>query len=223
MSPKSGRLNLMKLYHYVHCPFCVRVRMGLGFLALPYESVVLPYDDEETPLKLTGKKMLPIFESDDGISQNESLDILKKLDSKNLLNWDFLKKHQSEVDSLLSLISSPVHSLAMPYWIWTPEFNEKSRHYFQSKKEIKRGPFKILVKNKNQFTNEIKNILENNLLPHCQPFYKNSTLSIVDIMIASHLWGLFIVPEFQFDKEVLNYLLRIQALTKFNYHEDFWN
>ena len=40
----------LKLYHYVHCPFCVRVRMILGFLQLPYQSIVLPYDDEVTPV-----------------------------------------------------------------------------------------------------------------------------------------------------------------------------
>ena len=61
----------MKLYHYVHCPFCVRVRMGLGYLGINFESIVLAYDDEKTPVKLTGKKMLPILVSDDGKAHNE--------------------------------------------------------------------------------------------------------------------------------------------------------
>jgi glutaredoxin 2 len=72
----------LKFYHYVHCPFCVRVRMTLGLLDLPYESVVVSYDDEITPVKLTGTKMLPIM-SIDGKVMNESLDIMAKLDTGN--------------------------------------------------------------------------------------------------------------------------------------------
>ena len=70
----------MKLYHYVHCPFCVRVRMAAGFLNTSYESIVVPYDDEATPINLTGKKMLPIWVNDKRLAQNESLDIIKNLD-----------------------------------------------------------------------------------------------------------------------------------------------
>ena len=51
----------IQLYHYVHCPFCVRVRMALGHLKIPYESIVLPYDEEEIPLEMCQKKMLPIL------------------------------------------------------------------------------------------------------------------------------------------------------------------
>ncbi len=196
--------------------------MGLGYLDLPFQSIVLPYDDEETPVTLTGKKMLPIIEKDDGFIQNESLDILKNLDKKNQLSWNVLDQHQKEVETLLELISSPVHSLAMPFWIWTPEFNEKSRKYFQSKKEVKRGPFNLLVQNQKKYIDEINLILEKELAQRLTPYYKSSTFSIVDIMIASHLWGLYIVPEFQFKSEINDYLKLVKKETQFNYHRDFW-
>lgn len=212
----------MKLYHYVHCPFCIRVRMGLGFLNHKYESVVVAYDDENTPVKLTGKKMLPIIVKNDGIAQNESLDILKDLDNKNQLSWDFYFTNKTEVDKLIELIGSPLHSLAMPYWIWTPEFDEKSRHYFQSKKEIKRGPFKNLVRDQKEYINELEKILDENLLNKLQPFFMNSKITIVDIMIASHLWGAYIVPEFQFNSKIHQYLMKVKELTHFNYHADFF-
>lgn len=211
----------MKLYHYVHCPFCVRVRMGLGLLKLNYISIVVPYNDESTPTKLTGKKMLPIMLYDDGFAQNESLDILKKLDTHNLLNWPLYEQEKLTFDPLLDRLGAPVHSLAMPYWIWTPEFNEQSRVYFQKKKEVKRGPFKDLVKNKQQFIRDLNPILEA-LCNDLKPFYKNDCLSILDIMLAAHLWGLYIVPEFQFPPLLHAYLMRVKAETSFNYHEDFW-
>lgn len=212
----------MKLYHYVHCPFCVRVRMGFGLLNIPYTSVVTPYDDEQTPLKLTGKKMLPIVVYPDGLAQNESLDILKAQDPQDALHWNALEKYEAVINPLLDKIGSPVHSLAMPYWIWTPEFNDHSRKYFQSKKEIKRGPFKELVKNQKGYIQKLDSILKEEILPELTPFYKSDKLTILDIMIAAHLWGMYVVPEYQFEPAIHSYLQKVKELTRFNYHEDFW-
>ena len=213
----------MKLYHYVHCPFCIRVRMGFGLLKTNYKSIVTPYDDEQTPLKLTGKKMLPIVQYNDGTAQNESLDILKNLDTKDHMNWNKLSEHQEVLNLLLEKIGSPVHSLAMPYWIWTPEFNENSRKYFQSKKELKRGPFKDLVKNQKIFVDKLNLVLASEVLPELRPFYKNDSITIMDIMLAAHLWGVYVVPEYRFDQKIHDYLQKVKELTYFNYHEDFWN
>lgn len=211
----------MNLYHYVHCPFCVRVRMGLGFLKITYNSVVLPYDDEKTPIQLTGKKMLPILELSKGNSINESLDILKKFDPQNLLNWQFLESQLPEIDILISQIGDPVHSLCMPYWMWTPEFNPISRDYFQTKKELKRGPFKAIIQNKSIYLKTLNETLAD-IENHLVPFYKNSTMTIVDIMIAAHLWGMYIFPEFQFSPKLHQYLQTIKNETHFDYHQDFW-
>lgn len=212
----------MKLYHYVHCPFCVRVRMGLNLLGIPYESHVTAYDDEKTPIQLTGKKMLPIVVFNDGKAMNESLDILKLADKQNLLKWEEFTKNESTINPLLDKIGSPVHSLAMPYWIWTPEFNDSSRDYFQKKKEIKRGPFKDLVKNQSVFVQKLDEVLQAEVLPELSPFYKSSTLTILDIMLAAHLWGMYVVPEYQIDPKIHEYLQRVKKVCGFNYHEDFW-
>lgn len=212
----------MKLYHYVHCPFCVRVRMGLGLLRIPYESHVLPYNDEKTPMDLTGVKMLPIIVDEQGRAQNESLDILKRFDVNNVLNWDTYEKNKEEIDALINTIGSPVHSLCMPYWIWTPEFNEESRQYFQKKKEIKRGPFKNLIHNKQKYIDELNAVIEEKIEPSLEPFYKSSTLTIVDIMIAAHLWGMYIFPEYQFDPSIHQYLQEVKKAAHFDYHADFW-
>lgn len=213
----------MKLYHYVHCPFCVRVRMGLGLLNIKYESRVIAYDDEKTPVELTGKKMLPIVVYPDARAQNESLDILKSVDKNDLLNWKFFEENKLSIEALLDKIGSPVHSLAMPYWIWTPEFSESSRNYFQTKKEVKRGPFKDLVKNQKVFANQLDSLIKTEILPELRPFYKSDKLTILDIMLASHLWGMYIVPEYQFDPKMHAYLQSVKEKTHFNYHSDFWN
>lgn len=206
----------LKLYHYVHCPFCIRVRMALGYLQLPYESIVLPYDDEITPVKLTGTKMLPIMEFN-GHAQNESLDIIDRLDQNNRLKL----QDPTEINPLLNKLGANVHNLAMPYWIYTPEFNETSRHYFQKKKEEKRGPFKNLVKKRDQFIEEILNDL-NLLSSELKPFYHSETFGLNDILLASHLWGLYVVPEFQFPEKIHSYLQEVKRICHFDYHQDYW-
>lgn len=212
----------MKLYHYVHCPFCVRVRMGLGFLNLSYESHVLRYDDEKTPVSFIGKKMLPILQRNDGSYMNESLDILKELDITNSLNWSFLNLHQADLDNHLTEIGNHVHNLAMPYWVWTPEFDEKSRAYFEEKKSLKRGPFKELAKQKDLLIPKLNDYLEAKLLNHLRPFYESDRMTIADIMIASHLWGMYCVCEYQFPPKIHEYLMKIKKSTHFDYHTDFW-
>lgn len=211
------------LYHYAHCPFCVRVRMTLGLLEIPYHSKVLPYDDEKTPVRLIGKKMLPILQDGPKVI-NESLDIMAHLDKKNILAVPSFVSHPSfkEFEDLLNQIGSSVHSLAMPYWMYTPEFNENSRAYFQKKKEEKRGPFKELVHRQQEFIGELEPILKK-IGFELRPFFQQETLGVKDILLASHLWGLYVVPEFQFPEKIHLYLQSVKKLCRFNYHQDFWN
>jgi glutaredoxin 2 len=193
--------------------------MALGFLDYSYDSNVLAYDDENTPIKLCGVKMLPILEWE-GSRMNESLDIIAKIDKNNQLpiNMENIKQH---INPLLDQIGKPVHNLAMPYWIWTPEFNESARHYFVNKKSAKRGPFNLLVQNQNSYFSELVPILKN-IEEQLNPFYNNTDFTLNDILIAAHLWGMYIVPEFQFSPKLHNYLQIVKSICNFNYHEDFW-
>jgi glutaredoxin 2 len=210
------------LYHYVHCPFCVRVRLTLGLLKISFTSVVLPYDDEETPIRLTGTKMLPIL-SMDGKPMSESLDIMRALDREDRLRIADVTSTPAfrEFEAYLNFLGSPIHSLAMPYWIYTPEFTEESRRYFQRKKELKRGPFPELVRRSQVFMDQLGAEFER-LAPKLQPFYESQELGLHDILLASHLWGLYVVPEFQFPPEVHSYLQRVKKASSFSYHADFW-
>lgn len=211
------------LYHYVHCPYCVRVRMAFGYLHQEYISKVLAYDDESTPISLTGKKILPALKTDYE-AMNESLDIIAFVDKDNRLNVPEITSSENFkiLETELSAVGNLVHALAMPYWIWTPEFNDASRLYFQKKKEVKRGPFKELVKNQAKFMAEINPLLlkiENDLAP----FYKSTFFTLNDIVVAAHIWGLYVVPEFQFTPKLHSYLQKVKDICQFNYHQDFWS
>lgn len=209
------------LYHYVHCPFCIRVRMAMGYLNLKYESVVLRYDDEATPINLTGKKMLPALTYKNK-TINESLDIIALIDTDKKLNVDLYKSSESfiEFEKMLSDIGSPVHSMTMPFWVYTPEFDEKSRSYFKHKKEVKRGPFSDLVKNQDLFLKKLEPMLQK-IESELGPFYQSLEFRLLDILIAAHLWGLYIVPEFQFSEKMHRYLQEVKKITHFKYQKDF--
>lgn len=191
--------------------------MTLGYLKMPFKSIVLSYEDESTPLALTGTKALPIISFNEK-NINESLDIIKMLDQNNKL---MLQVIDQELQDKIENMAQNIHSLVMPYWIYTQEFSINARNYFVEKKSKKRGPFNELMKNRSQFEkvlSEPLQILESKL----HPFYQSQQLTINDIIIASHLWGLYILPEFQFSNKLHNYLQEIKKITHFNYHEDFW-
>ena len=51
------------LYNYDHCPFCVRVRLALGFKNVKHNLIFMANDDVHTPKALVGKKIAPIMVS----------------------------------------------------------------------------------------------------------------------------------------------------------------
>jgi glutaredoxin 2 len=206
----------IELYHYVHCPYCIRVRMALGYLKLPWSSHVLPYNDEETPIRLSGKKMFPILVMD-GKAHNESLDIIALLDKDGKLKTN----SWGGTDLVLNELGHHVHNLGMPYWVWSPEFDQSSRDYFIAKKSIKRGPFNELAKKRYEFEVPLKELLMK-IEPQLSPYWNSTQLTIRDIALASHVWGLFAVPEFHFSQPWYDYLMKIKLECQFDFHRDFW-
>ena len=190
----------------------------MGFLKIKYESIVVDYDDEKTPIDLCGKKMLPIMDLGDGKIINESLDIIEAIDKENqIAGIDNL----DEVNQLLSNLGANVHSLAMPYFIFTPEFNESSRSYFRNKKESYKGPFKELYQRRKNFNQGLEIDLKKIEL-ELNPFFQSPSLGLKDILLASHLWAMYIVPEFQFSPKVHQYLQEVKSLCHFEYHKESW-
>jgi len=194
--------------------------MVLGFLNLPFESIVLPYDDEETPIRLAGKKMLPIMDFGDGFITNESLIIIEHLDKNDSLKTSLLKGDlKIPIEEMLNELGHNIHSLCMPHFIETKEFNEKSREYFVKKKEAKRGPFKNLILNRDKFLEPLEEDLEI-LEEQLGPYFLGQEFSIFDILIASHLWGLYLLPDFSFSETLDAYLQEVKEICKFEYNKE---
>jgi glutaredoxin 2 len=209
----------LEFYHYVHCPYCIRVRLALGLLGLAWTSVVIPYDDEVTPVKLCGKKMLPILVVD-GRPMNESLDIIRFLDREDRLRTSQLPLG-IDFEAMVQKFAENVHNLAMPWWVWTPEFDERARAYFTAKKEAKRGPFSALVRRRGEFEAPLLTDLAV-LTPRLRPFWDSDVPTIHDIVLTAQLWGLFHVPEFRFPAEWHDYLMRMKDACRFVPHQDHW-
>ncbi len=182
---------------------------------MPYKSVIFDYDDESGPVELIGKKMLPILKKENGEYINESLDIIKYLDKDSKLN------PSQDCFNFLNEISSDLFKLSMPYMIYTPEFNESSRNYFRSKKESSRGSFKDLVENSSLFLENFNTNLKN-LELNLNPFFNSENIGLDDFLIASHLWGMYLVHEFQFSEKIHTYLQEIKKATDFNYLGECW-
>ena len=61
------------LYNYDHCPFCVRVRLALGFKNIKHNLIFMANDDIHTPTSLVGKKIAPIMVRKNNIFQRKTV------------------------------------------------------------------------------------------------------------------------------------------------------
>ncbi|MTH46567.1 glutaredoxin 2 [Intestinirhabdus alba] len=133
----------MKLYIYDHCPFCLKARMIFGLRNIPVESIVLQNDDEATPVKMIGQKMVPILQKDDSRYMAESMDIVHyvdRLDGTPLLTG----KQNPDIADWLRKVNGYVNQLLLPRFAEAAfdEFSTPSaRRYFTVKKEAAIGSF----------------------------------------------------------------------------------
>lgn len=133
----------MKLYVYDHCPYCVKARMIFGFKDLPFEMVMVPNDDVETPTRLIGQKMVPILVKEDGTAMPESMDIVRYIDGafgKPVL----VGATNPAVAQWIAESKAYMNRLCYPRWVAAPlgEFATLgAREYFTRKKEASIGAF----------------------------------------------------------------------------------
>ena len=218
------RCMSMELYHYLHCPYCIRIRLAWGYLGIKYKSIVLGYSDEATPMELTGKKMLPIARLNDGRLMNESIDIIVATDTNNQLAVkNFVgTERQIQVEDLLNSFSKPLFGLAMPFYALSGEFSLQDRAYFIKKKSLSRGPFDALLLKGDTFRDELVPFLKK-IEGKVKHFFDSDHLRMEDILLVSHLWGLYMVPEFRFSEALNNYMQRTKDICKFQPWNDYAN
>ena len=210
----------MKLFHYDHCPYCVKVRMLLGFKNIDFNLTALLNDDEQTPTKMIGQKMVPILQKPDGGFLPESLDIISYIDSLS----DFGKPvvHPSKEDNRLKEWFEesrlPIYSLAMPRWVKMDleEFATPSAiAYFVNKKEKMIGSFKENLDHSDKLikkTQESLKNLESLILP--EPFFWGETLSLDDFHVFASLRCLTTVRNLIFPEKINNYMNFMEKKTR---------
>jgi glutaredoxin 2 len=202
----------MKLYYYEHCPFCIRVLMFIHWKGLTVSCLVLPNDDEETPISLIGKKMVPILESENGKFMPESLDIINYLDQ---LDTPILPPHY-EPEAVVHWLSESrnlLRTLTYPRMIQYPfrEFQTQSaRDYFEAKKSAMIGPFAEHLANTDQLLELFKpHLIQLSKLVKTMP---TKQIGWEDIHLFPYVLSLTLVPGIEFPPAVYDYLTEKSAL-----------
>lgn len=150
------------LYYYQHCPYCLRVLTFAGLAGIELCRVVLLNDDEVTPIRMLGKKMLPILQTAPETYMGESLDIIDYLAQQHGLSVNISPDYHVEVEQLLQTVRVANYSLSMPRWIKLPlpEFATASAiAYFTAKKVLTIGDFDTALQKTDYFANELQQTL----------------------------------------------------------------
>lgn len=208
----------MKLYIYDHCPFCIKARMIFGLKNIPVELNVLANDDDETPTRMIGQKMVPILQKDDSRYLPESMDIVHyvdKLDGKPLLTG----KKNPAIDEWLRKVNRYANHLLLPRFAKSAfdEFSTPSaRKYFTEKKEAMIGSFADHLAHSSGLTKKISDDLRALDKLIVQPNGVNGELSEDDIQLFPLLRNLTLVAGINWPTRVADYRDNTAKQTQIN-------
>ncbi|WGK68417.1 glutaredoxin 2 [Candidatus Haliotispira prima] len=210
----------MKLYHYDHCPYCVRARMIIGWKGLNVEEEILANADEQSHYDLVGAKIVPILKKDDGSYMTESLDIVDYIDKNYgqvLLQDNPADYQDTKLSRWLDAAAEPARHLVHPrnIRIFQQDFPARAdRDYYETKKSRSIGSFATAFENSAGYIaalapllEELKPLLESKALQGATPDYADILLFPI-LRSLSHVEGLI------FPAEVRSYMERIGEETK---------
>ncbi|HDX1084894.1 TPA: GrxB family glutaredoxin [Pasteurella multocida] len=206
----------MELYVYDHCPYCVRAMMIFGLKNIPFKKHVLLNDDEETPIRLVGKKVVPILVKEDGTAMPESLDIVKYIDAhygEAILQTAV----RPEIEALLAEITSYSNYLLMPRFVKLDlaEFATQSAiDYFTKKKTDYVGDFTQHFNNTPTYLARLTQDLEKLSALVMGETSLNQHLSFEDILVFPLLRNLTCVKGLRFPVRLEKYIKRLSELSK---------
>lgn len=169
--------------------------MIMGLKNIPMDTVFLQNDDETTPVRMIGKKMLPILETAENKFIGESLDIVTYIDERYGIPVMTLPD-ESNIEAWMEHAGKVIYKLSIPRWAYSsyPEFERGSaRRYFIEKKEAVFGSFTSLLENTPELLKEI-----NTRLIELEPLLANNIShkdqwSMTDIKLYPLLRSLSIV------------------------------
>lgn len=200
----------MKLYMYEHCPFCARVRMICGLKNLALDTSIILADDFEIPVRLVGKKGVPILERLDGTHMAESLDIVKYVDS---LDDPILSAHpDAAIEGWLPQAWLAAAKIFVPRFALA-EFAEfatpAARDFYRSREERDFGDLDDLLLASDSLYASMASKLEalETSLAH------KPTFSLSDVRLFPMLRSLTIAKGLSFPEGVRNYVDRIAAVS----------
>ncbi|MFK3618774.1 GrxB family glutaredoxin [Pasteurella multocida] len=206
----------MELYVYDHCPYCVRAMMIFGLKNIPFKKHVLLNDDEETPIRLVGKKVVPILVKEDGTAMPESLDIVKYIDThygEPILQTAV----RPEIEALLAEITSYSNYLLMPRFVKLDlaEFATQSAiDYFTKKKTDYVGDFTQHFTKTPTYLARLTQDLEKLSALVMGETSLNQHLSFEDILVFPLLRNLTCVKGLRFPARLEKYIKRLSELSK---------
>ncbi|HDR1126002.1 TPA: GrxB family glutaredoxin [Pasteurella multocida] len=206
----------MELYVYDHCPYCVRAMMIFGLKNIPFKKHVLLNDDEETPIRLVGKKVVPILVKEDGTAMPESLDIVKYIDThygEPILQTAV----RPEIEALLAEITSYSNYLLMPRFVKLDlaEFATQSAiDYFTKKKTDYVGDFTQHFTNTPTYLARLTQDLEKLSALVMGETSLNQHLSFEDILVFPLLRNLTCVKGLRFPARLEKYIKRLSELSQ---------
>lgn len=202
------------LYIYEHCPFCTKARMIFGLKDIPYERQILLNDDVEGPVRMVGRKVVPILE-EDGQFMAESMDIVAHIDAigKPVLTG----KTRPEITAWLHKAGKPLYHLFLPRAAAAPlpEFETTSaRAGFIRRKEPSVGSFSALLEEKTDELTQLNALLKE-LAPLIQtPEAVNGELSTDDIHLFAHLHSMSLIGGVVYPPEVEAYRQTMAELSR---------
>lgn len=225
---------LPKLYVYDHCPFCVRVRLAFGLKNIKHNIVFLANDDIPTPTALVGKKIAPIFQSNDNVIMPESLDIIAKIDSDLAYGQPGMFKPMSgraDIKNWQNAYADANRLLQRPRYMRTvlPEFMQQdSKDAFVKNHPVppfSKDEWKALTKAEQweQFDKAYTNsaeliedvnegLIELNRMIYSTEYCSEGGLSLDDIDLWSRLRSLTIVKGITWPKTLRAYMDRLSVI-----------
>lgn len=186
---------------------CVKARMIFGLKKIPVQLVTLLNDDEETPVKLIGKKMVPILEKEDGILMPESMDIVHYIDQYKAPKL-LVGQQNPQIADWLASVGQYFGQLVITRYAKAKlaEFATLSaRQYFINKKELTYGAFSECLKQSEQLIARLNDDLMHLSLLLTSEYTYNEQLSDDDIHLFAILRGISIVKGVHYPANIKAY------------------
>ena len=187
--------------------------MLINAKGITLDREVVLNDDEQTPISLVGKKMLPILLTDDAVAMPESLDIINYLD-----NLDSPILGEYAVDEFVSdwfgRAKPALRCLIYPRMVMHPfaEFKTRTaRDYFMHKKTASTGSFPELIKSTDQYLQTLGPLLDE-LSAYLSARDSDSAITWDDLYLFPWVYLLGLVDGLVWPEACQEYLHERQAL-----------